>query len=426
MARSSRLNGPRQPDAEGQRQRRRPARWRRAPAASGACAAVSMRSAQRRCCASRSACCTCCAMPVLMPSRSRNCSGHRALALQRGRRPGRASGLDHVPSCARQASAERRRQAVVGQPPTTPCGVARRVVEAAAQHARRSAPATAAPRAPCPRCARPATARAPMSCSARAGRVAALRHQLVSTEHRRAAPRRPAARRSGGRRTAAAAGTSRGAAARRHAQRGSGRRAVAHRHLAAQRVRQRPAVMRTSTIWPTRRGGAGEVDDAVALGAAHQLGRVLARGAFDQDALHRADAAGADAPHVVVEHAPAGAAGARSLTSCGVSSCSAAAGVPGRGLKMKLKLASKPTSSISFIILAKSSSVSPGKPTMKSLDSASCGPDGAQLAHRALVFHGGVAALHRHQDAVAAVLHRQVQVAHQLGHLARRPRSAAA
>ena len=57
----------------------------------------------------------------------------------------------------------------------------------------------------------------------------------------------------------------------------------------------------------------------------------------------------------------------RSLTSCGVSSCRLAAGVPGRGLKMKLKLLSKPMSSISFIIFAWSSSVSPGKPTMKSL-----------------------------------------------------------
>ncbi len=43
-----------------------------------------------------------------------------------------------------------------------------------------------------------------------------------------------------------------------------------------------------------------------------------------------------------------------------------AAGVPGRGLKMKEKLASKPTSSISFMVFSKSSSVSPGKPTMKS------------------------------------------------------------
>ncbi|MNV92334.1 hypothetical protein D3C71_1869140 [compost metagenome] len=31
--------------------------------------------------------------------------------------------------------------------------------------------------------------------------------------------------------------------------------------------------------------------------------------------------------------------------------------------------------------------------------------DGAQLAHRAFVFHGGVAAFHGHQDAVRAVLH---------------------
>ena len=57
-----------------------------------------------------------------------------------------------------------------------------------------------------------------------------------------------------------------------------------------------------------------------------------------------------------------------SFTACGVSSCSAAAGVPGRGLNTKLKLASKPTSSISFMVFAWSSSVSPGKPTMKSVD----------------------------------------------------------
>ena len=35
---------------------------------------------------------------------------------------------------------------------------------------------------------------------------------------------------------------------------------------------------------------------------------------------------------------------------------------------MKLKLASKPMSSISFIVRAWSSAVSPGKPTMKSVD----------------------------------------------------------
>ena len=44
------------------------------------------------------------------------------------------------------------------------------------------------------------------------------------------------------------------------------------------------------------------------------------------------------------------------------------------------------------------------------------GTDRAQFAHGALLFDGGVAALHRHQDAVAAVLHRQVQVVHELRH----------
>ena len=57
-----------------------------------------------------------------------------------------------------------------------------------------------------------------------------------------------------------------------------------------------------------------------------------------------------------------------SFVACGVSSRSAAAGVPGRGLKTKLKLESKPSSSISAIVFAWSSSVSPGKPTMKSED----------------------------------------------------------
>jgi tRNA-2-methylthio-N6-dimethylallyladenosine synthase len=56
----------------------------------------------------------------------------------------------------------------------------------------------------------------------------------------------------------------------------------------------------------------------------------------------------------------------RNFTSCAVSSCKLAAGVPGRGLKMKLNDASKPMSVMSFISLSKSSSVSPGKPTMKS------------------------------------------------------------
>ena len=63
----------------------------------------------------------------------------------------------------------------------------------------------------------------------------------------------------------------------------------------------------------------------------------------------------------------------RSFTSCGVSSARLAAGVPGRGLKIKLNELSKPTSPMRAIILLKSSSVSPGKPTIKSLLSAMSG-----------------------------------------------------
>ncbi len=57
----------------------------------------------------------------------------------------------------------------------------------------------------------------------------------------------------------------------------------------------------------------------------------------------------------------------------GVSSARLAAGVPGRAEKMKEKLWSKPMSSISFMVLPKSSSVSPGKPTMKSDDTQMSG-----------------------------------------------------
>ena len=45
------------------------------------------------------------------------------------------------------------------------------------------------------------------------------------------------------------------------------------------------------------------------------------------------------------------------------------------------------------------------------------GPHRAQLADRALVLERGVAALHRREDAVAAVLHGQVHVVDELGTL---------
>ncbi len=78
------------------------------------------------------------------------------------------------------------------------------------------------------------------------------------------------------------------------------------------------------------------------------------------------------------------------------------------------KLLSKPTSAISFIIASKSASVSPGKPTMKSDEMAMSGRTSRRAADDRLVFQRRVAALHRRQHPVRAVLHRQVQVVDQL------------
>ena len=49
---------------------------------------------------------------------------------------------------------------------------------------------------------------------------------------------------------------------------------------------------------------------------------------------------------------------------------------------------------------------------------ADVGPDQTQLADRALELERGVTALHRHQDAVAAMLDWQMQMVHQLRDLA--------
>ena len=54
---------------------------------------------------------------------------------------------------------------------------------------------------------------------------------------------------------------------------------------------------------------------------------------------------------------------------------------------------------------------------MKSLDRLMSGRTARSLRIVLLYSMRGVAALHGHQDAVAAVLHRQVQVVHQLGQL---------
>ena len=71
-----------------------------------------------------------------------------------------------------------------------------------------------------------------------------------------------------------------------------------------------------------------------------------------------------------------------------------------------------------FSVASKSSSVSPGNPTMKSPRNGDVGAGGAHLVQICEIGFGRVAAVHRLEDAVAARLHRQVQIGHQLVDLA--------
>ena len=65
------------------------------------------------------------------------------------------------------------------------------------------------------------------------------------------------------------------------------------------------------------------------------------------------------------------------------------------------------------IVSSKSSSLSPGKPTMKSPDSAMSGRAARMRVDEAQIVRRRMAAVHRLEDAVGARLHRQVQIGHQ-------------
>ena len=67
------------------------------------------------------------------------------------------------------------------------------------------------------------------------------------------------------------------------------------------------------------------------------------------------------------------AASRSAFTRSGTCRRMPAAGVPGRLLYLKEKACAKPISRTSAMVAAKSASVSPGKPTMKSDDSAMSG-----------------------------------------------------
>mmetsp|Transcript_53758 Transcript_53758/g.126759 ORF Transcript_53758/g.126759 Transcript_53758/m.126759 type:complete len:260 (+) Transcript_53758:1313-2092(+) len=164
-------------------------------------------------------------------------------------------------------------------------------------------------------------------------------------------------------------------------------------------------------------GRAREVDDAVALGPAHQLRRVLAGRAGHQHLLDLADHALGDGQRVgldgglqFLQALHLGLVGRRVFQrrrrrAGARAEDEAEGGVEADVLHQLHQLG------VVVVGLA-------GEADDKVAGQAQVGADGAQLAHDALELQRGVAALHRHQDAVAAVLHRQVQVVHELRDLA--------
>ena len=90
-----------------------------------------------------------------------------------------------------------------------------------------------------------------------------------------------------------------------------------------------------------------------------------------------------------------------------------------RGLYLKMKLFLNRAWRTSSTVCWKSSSVSPQKPTMKSLVTAAWGISADAVEHFA-VFLDRVAPLHPLQDRVGAALRRHVQVGRDLGHFANR------
>ena len=100
----------------------------------------------------------------------------------------------------------------------------------------------------------------------------------------------------------------------------------------------------------------------------------------------------------------------------------AAAGVSRRCEYLKTKAWSNSTSRTSDSVSSKSASVSPGKPTMKSVLMPMPGCTAAQLLDDAQEPLARVAAVHQLQHAVAAALHGDVRALGQLAAAGRRPR----
>ncbi len=159
-----------------------------------------------------------------------------------------------------------------------------------------------------------------------------------------------------------------------------------------------------------------EVDDAVALGAPHQLGGILLRRAFDEDALHGADAAVADAAYVRLE------CGLQMLQSPQLDVVRRVVGEVGRR-RARARAEDEAEACVEADVVDQRHQLREvvvalaGEADDEVARQADARAHRAQPADRALVLQRRVAALHRGEDAVAAVLHRQVHVVDELWQL---------
>ena len=144
----------------------------------------------------------------------------------------------------------------------------------------------------------------------------------------------------------------------------------------------------------------------------------MAAGPLEQDGQGGADAGRVEGRRLGFE---------RSCSCCSRADFTGLGDLPpqrGRGraraaaLYLNEKAWAKPISSTSRMVAAKSASLSPGKPTMKSDDSARSGRAARSASTSAPIVVGRVAAVHRLQHGIGARLHRQMQERHQLRHVA--------
>ena len=157
---------------------------------------------------------------------------------------------------------------------------------------------------------------------------------------------------------------------------------------------------------PDQPRGGREIPTRLHSGAACQLVGILARRAFTQDTLHRADdALGAEKRGYWPRSPPAPAAPRQLLHAA----CRRAGWPPAcrGGAEDEAEAVVNCTSSISFIIPVKSSSVSRPEADNELLTRPCRGGWRRSLRTVLLYSMAVVAALHGHENAVAAMLHRQ-------------------